>query len=78
MQLGQLAKKLARAKSAISVQDAYYVLSASSLLTTSGKLPKPVTISLQSASVPLSSVSPKPKKMWTWCTSAENLDCDAD
>ena len=51
---------LAKAKSVSSVQDAYYVLSALSLLTTSGKLPKPVTISLLSASVPFSSVRPKP------------------
>lgn len=53
---------LVRAKEASSVQDAYYVLSALALLTNAGKLPKAVTISLLSASVPISSVSPDLKQ----------------
>ncbi len=56
-QLAEVAKLLASARRVGSVQDAYYVLSGLSLLTSTGKLPKPVAISLPSASVPSSSVS---------------------
>ncbi|CAL8470839.1 g10381 [Coccomyxa elongata] len=54
-QLAEVAKLLASARRVGSVQDAYYVLSGLSLLTSTGKLPKPVAISLLSASVPSSS-----------------------
>lgn len=48
---------LVRARRLGSVKDAYFFLSGLTLLTTTGKLPKPVAISLVSASAPLSKVS---------------------
>ncbi len=52
VQLGALAKLLTRAKAAGSVQDACHVLAGLTALSTTGSLPKPVALELDTPTVP--------------------------
>ena len=63
VQLGALAKILMQAKSAGSVEDAYYVLAGLTSLSTTGKLPKPVALALASPTVPLAEVCEHPSSV---------------